>query len=131
MNKIWLTGRLTRDPELTTLSNGMEKCRFTVAVDRRVKKDAPRKADFFNCDAWGSTGAFVQKWFKQGSAITVIGRMESSQSEKDGEKKTYWAVNVDEVEFQMGQKSNSGSAPAQNVDPESGFTAVQTEELPF
>ena len=130
MNKIIITGRLVRDPEMKTLSNGTEKCRFTVAVDRRVKKDQPKKADFFDCDAWGATGAFVSKWFKKGTAITVTGRMESSQSEKDNVKRTYWALNVDDVEFQMGKGERSETAPEAPADP-SGFTPVETDELPF
>lgn len=130
MNQITITGRLVRDPEMKTLSNGTEKCRFTVAVDRRHKKDQPAKADFFDCDAWSGTGAFVNTWFKKGSAITVRGRMESSQNEKDGVKRTYWAINVDEVEFQMGQKT--GTAPEEPAQEQTGgFTAVETDELPF
>ena len=130
MNQITITGRLVRDPEMKTLSNGTEKCRFTVAVDRRHKKDQPAKADFFDCDAWSGTGAFVNTWFKKGSAITVRGRMESSQNEKDGVKRTFWAINVDEVEFQLGQKA--GSAPEEPAQEQpGGFTAVETDELPF
>ena len=130
MNQITITGRLVRDPEMRTLSNGTEKCRFTVAVDRRHKKDQPAKADFFDCDAWSGTGAFVNTWFKKGRAITVRGRMESSQNEKDGVKRTFWAINVDEVEFQMGQKA--GAAPEEPAQEQTGgFTAVETDELPF
>ena len=128
MNKIMITGYLGRDPEMQTLSNGTEKCRFTVGVSRRVKKDAPKKTDWFNCDAWGSTGAFVNTWFKKGSGITVFGRMESSQSEKDGKKMTYWAINVEDVEFPP--KSNGENHAAQ-VDPESGFEIVSTDDLPI
>ena len=131
MNKIVITGRLTRDPEMKTLSNGTEKCRFTVAVDRRHKKDQPNKADFFDCDAWAATGAFVNNWFKKGSPITVIGRMESSQSEKDGVKRTYWSVNVEEVEFQKGMSETKADAAEKPVDPQSGMEQVNTEELPF
>ena len=131
MNKIMITGRLVRDPEMQTLDNGMEKCRFTVAVDRRRKKDAPLKADFFNCDAWQNTGAFVNKWFKKGSAITVSGRMESSTSEKDGVKRTFWSINVEDVEFQMGRKEDSQPAEEPRVDAQSGMEQVDTEELPF
>ena len=132
MNKIIITGYLGQDPEMQTLSNGTEKCRFSVGVSRRVKKDQPRKTDWFNCDAWGSTGAFVQKWFKKGSGITVTGRMESSQSEKDGAKRTYWSLNVDDVEFPMGRGDRQeASAPAPEVDAESGMEKVDTEELPF
>ena len=131
MNKITITGRLVRDPEMQTLSNGMEKCRFTVAVDRKKKKDAPSKTDFFNCDAWGQTGAFVAKWFKKGSPITLIGRMESSQAEKDGNKVTYWNLNVEEVEFQMARKDDFQPQDAPVVDEQSGMQQVNTEELPF
>ena len=124
MNQITITGRLVRDPEMKTLSTGAEKCRFTVAVDRRTKKDQPKKADFFDCDAWSGTAAFVNTWFKKGSAITVRGRME-------GVKKTYWAINVEEVEFQMGQKAGTEPEQAPAVDPQSGMEQVNTDELPF
>ena len=130
MNKIIITGYLGQDPEMQTLSNGTEKCRFTVGVSRRVKKDAQKKTDWFNCDAWGHTGAFVKNWFKKGSGITVIGRMESSQSDKDGVKRTYWSLNVDEVEFPM-KGGDRSEAPAPEVDAASGMEKVDTEELPF
>lgn len=131
MNKITIIGRLTRNPEMQTLSTGTEKCRFTVAVDRRVKKDAPRKTDFFECDAWGPTGAFVNTWFKKGSGIAVIGRMESSTSEKDGTKRTFWTLNVEDVEFTPGSKTDKPAEPAPAVDAQSGMEKVDTEELPF
>ena len=132
MNKIIISGYLGRDPEMQTLSNGMEKCRFTVGVSRRVKKDAPKKTDWFNCDAWGATGSFIQKWFRQGSGITVIGRMESSQSEKDGKKTTWWSLNVEDVEFPMGKGDRQETAaPAQETDAQSGMPVVETDELPF
>ena len=130
MNKIVITGYLGQDPEMQTLSNGMEKCRFTVGVSRRVKKDAPKKTDWFNCDAWGATGAFVKQWFRKGSGITVMGRMESSQSEKDGQKRTYWSLNVDDVEFPMGGGKHSDEAQPE-VDAQTGMEKVDTEELPF
>ena len=130
MNKIIITGYLGQDPEMQTLSNGAEKCRFTVGVSRRVKKDAPKKTDWFSCDAWGATGAFVRNWFKKGSGITIIGRMESSQSEKDGVKRTYWSLNVDEVEFPM-KSGDRSEAPAPEVDAASGMEVINTEEVPF
>ena len=128
MNKITIMGRLVRDPEMVTLKNGTEKCRFTVAVDRRVKKDAPKKADFFNCDAWDKTAAFVNNWFKKGSGIVACGRMESSQAEKDDKSKvTYWAVNVEDVYFPPTRKDNAEPV----VDQQTGMEQVNTDELPF
>ena len=130
MNKITIMGRLTRDPEMVTLSTGNEKCRFTVAVDRRTKKDQPKKADFFDCDAWAATAAFVNNWFKKGAGIVVCGRMESSTSEKDGNKRTFWTLNVEDVYFPIGTKiEKPADAPA--VDPQSGMEKVDTEELQF
>ena len=131
MNNIIITGRLTRDPEMKTLSTGKEKCHFTGAVDRRVKKDQPKKADFFECDAWDATGAFVNTWFKKGHGITVRGRMESSTNDKDGQKRTFWAINVEDVEFAMSSKSEKPAEQAPAVDAQSGFTVVNTEEPPF
>lgn len=132
MNKITISGYIGQDPEMQTLSNGTEKCRFTVGVSRRVKKDAPRKTDWFNCDAWGATGAFVKTWFKKGSGIIVTGRMESSQSEKDGKKTTYWSLNVEDVEFPPNNRSERpAEQPAPEVDTQTGMEKVETEELPF
>lgn len=121
MNLIVITGRLTKDPELKTGGNGTEYCKFTVAVDRRKKDDG---ADFFDCTAFGKTGVFVNQYFKKGSGITVQGRMESSKSEKDGVKKTYWGLNVDTVEFQKGGKNESNTIPA-------GATVVEQDDCPF
>ena len=129
MNKIIISGYLGQDPELQTLSNGMEKCRFTVGVSRKVKKDAPKKTDWFNCDAWGATGAFVHKWFRKGSGITVTGRMESSKSEKDG--KIYWSLNVDDVEFPPAKGDRQAEAAPAEVDAASGMEVVNTDEMPF
>ena len=129
MNKIIISGYIGQDPEMHTLSNGMEKCRFTVGVSRRVKKDAPKKTDWFNCDAWGATGTFVQKWFKNGSGITVIGRMESSKNEKDG--KIYWSLNVDDVEFPPNKGDRQAEAAPAEVDAASGMEVVNTDEMPF
>ena len=128
MNKIVISGYLGQDPEMKTLDNGMEKCRFTVGVSRRVKKDAPKKTDWFNCDAWGATGAFVQKWFRKGSGITVIGRMESSKSEKDG--KIYWSLNADDVEFPPAKGDRQAEASPE-VDASTGMEVVNTDEMPF
>lgn len=129
MNKIIIKGRLTRDPELKTAGNGMELCKFTVAVDRRRQKDKEQQTDFFDCTAFWNTGVAISKYITKGREILVEGRMESSKSEKDGVKRTFWGLTVDTFEF-CGSKSD-GSAPVQPVDSASGMPVVETEELPF
>ena len=128
MNRIIIKGRLTMDPELKTGSSGIEFCKFTVAVDRRRGKDKEKETDFFDCTAFGQTGVAISKYFTKGREILAEGRMESSKSDKDGVKRTFWGVTVDTFEF-CGGKSDSSPAEAP-ADP-SGFTPVETEELPF
>lgn len=128
MNLITIKGRLVRDPELKTGASGSEYCKFTVAVDRRKQKGKERETDFFDCTAFGNTGAAISKFFTKGKEILLTGRMESSKSEKDGVKRTYWGMNVDTFEF-CGGKSDQTSAPV--VDAESGFEKVDTSEIPF
>lgn len=128
MNRIIIKGRLTRDPEMKTGASGVEFCKFSVAVDRRVSKDKmkEKQADFFDCTAFGNTGSMISSYFHKGKEILVEGRMESSTSDKDGQKRTFWSVIVESVEF-CGSKQDSGSAGSV---PE-GYTAVSTSEDPF
>ena len=133
MNKIIIKGRLTRDPELKTGGSGVEYCKFTVAVDRRKVKDKEQETDFFDCTAFGNTGAAIAKYMAKGREILVEGRMESSNSEKDGVKRTFWGVTVDTFEFCGSRNDQQVPAPAQApvVDAQSGFEQVNTEGLPF
>ena len=128
MNKIIIKGRLTRDPELKTAANGTELCKFTMAVDRRKVKDKEQQTDFFDCTAFGNTGVAISKYITKGREILVKGRMESSKTEKDGVKRTWWGVTVEQFEF-CGSRSDA-AAPAP-VDPASGMEVTNTEELPF
>ena len=129
MNKIIIKGRLTRDPELKTGSNGIEFCKFTVAVDRRKQKDKEKITDFFDCTAFGQTGAAVSKYLGKGREILIEGRMESNKTEKDGQKRTFWGVKVDSFGFCGGKSDAPASTP--EAPAASGFTPVETEELPF
>ena len=129
MNKIIIKGRLTRDPELKTGASGTEFCKFTVA--RRKMKDKEQETDFFDCTAFGNTGAAIAKYITKGREILVEGRMESSKVKKDDQTRVYWGVTVDTFEF-CGSKGDAGtSAPAPVVDPQSGMEQVNTDELPF
>jgi len=134
MNNISIMGRLTRDPELTTSQSGVEMCKYTVAVDRQKDKNGNKKTDFFGCIAFGQGGAFVNKYFRKGDGIIVHGRMESSKSEKDG--KVYWNLVAEKHDFPLSRslsETRTGAAAPETppADQSAGFTAVETDELPF
>lgn len=138
MNKITILGRLTRDPELSTTTTGIEVCRFSLAVDRRPNKETgEKKADFFPCVAYRASAAFVAKYMKTGDELLVNGRMESYKYEKDGQEKSGWSLVVEDVYATHGSKRTGNApapAPAEPVDEQSGMTDVSAavqEELPF
>lgn len=109
MNKILIQGRLTRDIEIESGKNGTEYAHFSVAVDRRGKKGEDKQTDFFNCAAFGQTAAFIKQYFHKGDGILIEGSMQSSQYDKDGEKRQSWSLIVSNVEFPLQKKGSSGS----------------------
>ena len=125
MNRIIIKGRLVRDPELRTGSNGTEYCIFTVAVDRRKQKDKDKVTDFIDCTAFNQTGVAISKYFSKGRTILVEGRMESTHTERDGQKRTYWGITVDSFEF-CDSASNKTA-----TDSASGMAIVDTDDDPF
>ena len=103
MNKVILMGRLTRDPEVrySQGENALAVARYTLAVDRRFRRDGEATADFINCIAFGKTAEFIDEYFSKGMPILITGRMESYKNDDD---LTNWAVAVESVEF-AGSKS--------------------------
>ena len=73
MNKVFLIGNLTRDPELTETSSGVAICRFSIAVNRNYTTGGERQTDFFNCTAWRGLGENVAKYAKKGNKVAVNG----------------------------------------------------------
>lgn len=135
MNKIIITGRLVRDPELRTCNNGTEVCNFTLAVDRRYKKGDEKETDFIDCTAWGKTGVAVSTYLHKGDGANVEGRMENSPwTDKDGKKRASWHVTVDNLEFPHGRSSKkSDDEPPAPVPQEFAEISEPEEdgELPF
>ena len=122
MNKWIGMGRITKDIDLQTTKTGTEYCKFTVAIDREKDKNGDKKTDFVDCTAWNKTAAFVQKYWKKGDGIIVLGRFESDKyTGKDGISRTNWSVNVREVYFPASkgksEQTNSDVANFQNIDP--------------
>ena len=130
MNKWIGMGRLTRDPKLESSGNGVEYCRFSVAIDRAyAKQGEDRKCDFIDCTTFGKQAAFVQKYFHKGDGIMVEGRLESDKYvDKDGNNRIAWKIICDRVEFTPSRKSDSVSAPTA-----SGFAEPSDDagDIPF
>lgn len=99
MNKVMLMGRLTRDPEVKYTQTNINMTLFTIAVNRRTKNDE-KSADFFNIVAWNKTGEFVNKYFKKGQQVVIIGRLSTREYvDLNGNKKQVTEVIAEEVYF--------------------------------
>ena len=102
MNKVILMGRLTRDPEVrySAGENSLAIARYTLAVDRRFKRDGEATADFISCVVFGKQAEFAEKYFRQGIRIVVSGRIQTgSYTNRDGVKVYTTEVVVEEQEF--------------------------------
>ena len=138
MNKSILIGRFTRDPEVRYTDGGTSIARFTIAVDRRFKKDGEQQADFISCIAFGKTAEFVEKYFHQGMKIGLEGRIQTgSYTNKDGVKVYTTDVVAENVEF-VESKSSGGEQsyerPSEGHADGNGFMNIPDgidEELPF
>ena len=146
MNKVMLIGRLVRDPDIKTSQSGVVVARYTLAVDRRFKKDGEQTADFIGCIAFGKTAEFAEKYFTKGIKIAVVGRIQTGSYEnKDGQKVYTTDVVVEENEFTESKRvtgenvTQSGGTPAAAITPANatgpdGFMNIPDdidEELPF
>lgn len=138
MNRIFIIGNLTRDPELNTTNSGVSVCRFTVAVQRRSNADGVREADFFNVSAWRGTADNCAKFLKKGSKVAVTGSIQIRNFDRqDGSKGTSVEITADEVEFlsprDSGDNSNAGGmgvAGNQSANQGADLQPVD-EDLPF
>lgn len=141
MNKVILMGRLTRDPEVryTQGDNASAVARFSLAVDRRFKKDGDQTADFINCVAFGKTGEFIEKYGRKGAKFVVEGRIQTgSYTNKDGQKVYTTDVVVEQVEFAESKASADGNTTNNtansNAPTDTSFMDIPDsidEELPF
>ena len=150
MNKVYLIGNLTRDPEMRSTSAGIPVCNFSIAVNRRFKnaQTGQQETDFFNIVAWRQLAELCGRYLAKGRKVAVFGSIQTRSYEaQDGSKRTAFDIVADEVEFLS--SANAGSAPSSDyhaaVSPapvqrqqapsyasaDSGFTQVDDDELPF
>lgn len=141
LNKIFIMGRLTRDPELRRTQNGTAVTSFTMAVDRDFKNaDGTTDTDFIDVVAWRNTAEFVSKYFGKGRMAVVEGRLQLRDwTDKDGNKRRNAEVLADNIYFGDSKKEGDSSGgykaagKAVDVEPEAGdFAEVEDDgDLPF
>ena len=144
MNKLFIVGNLTRDPELRSTPNGIPVCTFTVAVNRRRAAGAGAgqqpEADFFRVTAWRQLGENCNRYLAKGRKVAVVGAVQvSTYTAQDGATRASLEVTADDVEFlsPRGEGEGGSGRPAeQGMSPSAGgmsggFVKVDDEELPF
>ena len=147
MNKVILMGRLTSDPKMdwTRSEDSKQYATYTLAVNRRFKKNGQADADFISCIAWGAMAEFAEKFMKKGAMFAVEGRLNVRSWEKDGERHWTTTVVVENCYF-TGSKRDAESKPAQSkpaaqtgkqmgLAEQEGFypvdESVEDDDLPF
>ena len=143
MNKWVGVGRLVRDPEIrySQGDNATAIARYTLAVDRRFKRDGEPTADFINCVVFGKSAEFAEKYFRQGLRVAISGRITTgSYTNKDGIKVYTTEVTVEEQEFAESKaeseanKTSNQQVTSANASSGGGFMNIPDdipEELPF
>lgn len=147
MNKAILVGRLTRDPEIRW-SQGEKPtaiARYTLAVERRFKREGEQNADFINCLVFGKPAEFAEKYFRQGMRVAVSGHIQTgSYTNKDGVKVYTTEVVVEDQEFAQSKSEGDSAqtqdkaqaapqAPAPSAPESNGFMNIPDgiDDLPF
>ena len=147
MNKVILMGRLTRDPEVrySQGDSASAVARYTLAVDRRFRRDGEASADFINCVVFGKQAEFAERYLRQGVKIAVTGRIQTgSYTNRDGQRVYTTDVVIEEQEFAESKAAGASAPTGNNYQPSpapspsndigDGFMNIPDgidEELPF
>lgn len=140
MNKAIITGRLTREPDIRYTHDNKAVAKYTLAVDRRYKRDGEQTADFINCVAFDRNAEFAEKYLHKGTKIAVCGRIQTgSYTNRDGVRVYTTDVVVEEHDFRESRNAagsgNSNAGRNENTGYDDGFMnipdGVDDEGLPF
>ena len=145
MNKIFLSGRLTADPEVRKTPGGVDVCNFTLAVDRPGTKKENKLTDFLHCTAWGGKegpgkAGVISKYFQKGDGIIIVEVLTTRKyTNKAGVEVTGYDVQVDDFEFPMGKVGGPATTAAETTSsgssgttfPKGEGTGAEDETLPF
>ena len=134
MNKVYLIGNLTRDPELAETGSGIKVCRFSIAVNRTYSSsDGERQTDFFNITVWRTQAENCGRYLKKGSKVAVVGSLQNrSYEDKDGVKRTVTDIVANEVEFLSTKNSGEeGDEPRRSAGKPALEPVDDGDDLPF
>jgi single-strand DNA-binding protein len=136
MNKVYLIGNLTRDPELSETSTGIAFCRFSVAVNRTyANSEGTRETDYFNIIVWRALAENCGKFLKKGSKVAIVGSLQNrSYEDKDGIKRNVTDVIANEVEFLTPKTAGAEDVDAPVVSARRErpqLEAIDDNQLPF
>ncbi len=137
MNRAFLIGNLTRDPEISTTTSGVSVCRFSVAISRRfTNAEGERETDFVNIVAWRTLGENCYKYLKKGSKAAIIGSIQSRTFDaQDGTKRFVTEVVADEVEFVGTKPADGGMEFTEDTGVKPVATTklqpIEDDQLPF
>lgn len=129
MNKVFLTGRITRDPEIRYTSTGIAMLSFSLAVDRQVRDaSGSRQADFFNCTAFRNQAEFISRYIKKGYMLAIEGRLQTrTYQAQDGSNRYVTDIICDQVENLTPRQQREDNMNNQNNVPSNNYHAPSYE----
>jgi single-strand DNA-binding protein len=138
INRVLITGNLTRDPELRTLPSGNSVCELRVAVNSRRKGQSGEwedKPNYLDVVVWGAQGENVARYLEKGRPVAIDGRLDWSEWEKDGQKRQAVKIIADAVQFLAGPDAQAAPAGRSSISIDDDFSApratTSSDEIPF
>ncbi len=137
MNKVFLIGRLTQDPQVSTLDSGHSYCRFSIAVNRAYSsRDGENRADFINIITWDTLAQNCVKYLVKGSQVAVVGSIQTGSYERDGVKRQTFDIRADQVEFLSRANASGTAQPQAGARPSQDqgidtLREVDDDDMPF
>lgn len=132
LNKVFLFGNLTRDPELKSLPSGVQVASFGLATNRRVKREAgwEDQAEFHNIVTFGKTAELANQYLKKGSSLLVEGRIQTRSWEQEGQKKYRTEIIAERIQFGPRAGGGLGKSPEAPVAGAGNAPKEDTIEYP-
>lgn len=135
MNKWIALARLGKDPEIRQSQSGIDIASFSVAVNRRFKRDGEPDADWFNCTAFGKTAEFCQKYLHKGTKVLIEGELQNNNYEKDGVKHYGDKIIINSIEFAESKSTSqqNGQPATQQMPTANDFMSIAdtNDDIPF